>query len=80
MKKKNIKFERHKVRKPVSETHKKSMDNRNICKSNGITDDEQEESKNFGIQNENSRLDASIVSDKNILLIKMILNLDCRAI
>lgn len=80
MKKKNIKFERHKVRKPVSETHTKSMDNRNICKSNGITDDEQEESKNFGIQNENSRLDASIISDKNILLIKMILNLDCRAI
>ena len=66
MKKKNIRFERHKVRKSVSDANKRGINHRNIFESNGITTDEQGESKNFGIQNEDSRLDSNTISDKNI--------------
>ena len=66
MKKKNIRFERHTVRKSVSDANKRGINHRNIFESNGITTDEQGESKNFGIQNEDSRLDSNTISDKNI--------------
>ena len=66
MKKKNVRFERHKVRKSVSDANKKGINHRNIFESNIITANEQGESKNFDIQNENSKLDSNIISDKNI--------------
>lgn len=66
MKKKNIRFKRHKVRKSVSDANKKGINHRNIFKSNIIIADEQGENKNFDIQNENLRLDNNIILDKNI--------------